>query len=312
MTQTICGVDVSAATLDAAIEPGGPAARVANTPDGCAELAAFCQTHKVDLVVMEATGGYERQPLALLWAEGVPCTLANPRHVRRFAEAMGHLEKTDRIDARVIARFAAARRLTPQPPASEAQERLTALVTRRRQLVALRVAQANQRRLVSEPAVQASIDELLVVIRRQTGELEAQIAALIQGDPLWRKVSEVCGALKGVAGTTVACLLAEMPEIGTLSGKAASKLAGLAPLARDSGQSSGRRPVRGGRAGLRGILYVVAGLVRRYEADFAEFDRRLRAAGKPLKVIRVALAHKLLVRLNAKARQIRAEMAAAA
>jgi len=312
VTQIICGVDVAAKTLDAHVRPGGAARSFPNTPRGCAALARFCQTQQVDLVAFEATGGYEQQPFRLLWAEGVACAILNPRQVRRFAEAMGILEKTDRLDAAVIARFAEVRRIKPRPPASPAQERLAALVTRLRQLVELRTAQTNQARLVREPRVHASIDEMVALITRQISEVEADIAALLRTDPLWQRLEATFRTIKGVADRTVARLMAEMPEIGTLSGKAVAKLAGLAPIARDSGQSSGRRPVRGGRSGVRAILFVVAGCVRRFDADFVAFDQRLRQAGKPPKVIRIALAHKLLVRLNAKAREVRAEMAAAA
>jgi transposase len=132
-----------------------------------------------------------------------------------------------------------------------------------------------------------------------------EIAQLIAIDPVWLQLDQAFRSIKGVADRTVARLLAELPEIGTLSNKAISKLAGLAPLARDSGKTQGKRPVRGGRSGVRAILFVVASVVRRYDADFAAFDQRLQAAGKPKKVIRIALAHKLLVRLNAKARQVR-------
>jgi transposase len=309
VTQLICGVDVSSQTLDACLRPGGQARRFARSAEGIAELAAFCTAHGVALVAMEATGGYEKLPFALLWAQGVPAVIANPRAVRRFAEGMGLLEKTDRIDAGVIAWFAETRRLAPQPPAGAAQERLKALVTRLRQLTELQTAQRNQRRLVEDPAVLASFAEMLALIARQMRALEADIAELIAGDPLWCKLDETFRSIKGVADRTVARLMAEMPEIGTLSNKAAAKLAGLAPLARDSGKTAGKRPVRGGRDGIRSILFVVADVVRRYNPDFAAFHKRLTDAGKPKKVIRIALAHKLLVRLNAKARELRKQLA---
>ena len=309
MTDIICGVDVSSETLDARIGRDGASERFARTPEGIVELAAFCRVHAVTLVALEATGGYERLPFSLLWAAGIPVAILNPRAVRRFAEAMGFLEKTDRIDAGVIAWFAEARRVAPQQPARTAQQRLAALVTRLRQLTELRVSQKNQRRLVEEAAVLASIDAMIALATSQIRGLEATIAGLIDDDPLWRKLDETFRSIKGVADRTVARLMAEMPEIGTLSSKAVAKLAGLAPLANDSGKSSGRRPVRAGRSGLRATLFVVADVVRRYEPDFAAFHRTLSQAGKPKKVIRIALARKLLVRLNAKARDARREFA---
>jgi transposase len=298
-------VDVSSATLDARIGRDGPAGRFANDPDGIAALAGFCRTHGTGLVAMEATGGYEKRPFALLWARGIPAAIVNPRAVRRFAEGMGWLEKTDRIDAGVIAWYAEVKRIKPCEPASEAQDHLTALVTRLRQLTDVRTAQLNQRRLVTDPTVLRGVEEMLALITRQSRSLEAEIAGLIEGDPLWRKLDQTCRSIKGVADRTVARLMADLPELGTLSNKAVAKLAGLAPIAHDSGKHTGKRSIRGGRRSIRSILFVVAEIARRYEPDFAAFHKRLTEAGKPKKVIRIALAHKLLVRLNAKARDVR-------
>jgi transposase len=187
---------------------------------------------------------------------------------------------------------------------------LRALVTRLRQLTEVRTAQLNQQRLIADPRLQSGFAELLSLIGRQIDALAQEIATLIAADPLWAELDRAFRSIKGVADRTVARLMAEMPEIGTLSGKAISKLAGLAPLAQDSGRHQGKRAVRGGRSSLRDILFVVASVVGRYEPDFIAFRQRLLAAGKPLKVVRIALAHKLLVRLNAKARQVRSSFSA--
>ncbi len=312
MTHVVCGVDVSSTGLDARIGRSGAFAHFANGPEGIEALAAFCRKHEVALAVLEATGGYEKQPFALLWSHGVPAAIVNPRAVRNFAQAMGWLEKTDRIDAGVIAWFAEAKGVEPMPPARDLQARLAALVTRLRQLTELKTAQSNQRRLVSEPIALASFDELLALVARQIRALETQIAELIEADPLWRALDKTFRSIKGVANRTVARLMAELPEIGLIQNKAAAKLTGLAPLACDSGNFAGRRAIRGGRAGVRATLFVVAEIVRRYDPDFAEFHRRLTLEGKPKKVVRVALAHKLLVRLNAKARDARAALNAPA
>jgi transposase len=309
VTKLICGVDVSSATLEARLGRDGPVERFERSAAGVARLAAFCKQHQVAFVAMEATGGYERLPFGVLWAAGVPAAIVNPRAVRRFAEAMGILEKTDRIDTGVIAWFAEVKRIVPQPPASPAQQQLAALVTRLRQLTELRTAQSNQRRLVTDPTVRGSFDALLKLIAGQIRELADHIVQLIDSDPLWQKLDAAFRTIKGVADRTVARLIAELPEIGTLSNKAAAKLAGLAPIARDSGKLAGKRPVRGGRSGIRSILFVVADVVRRYDRDFADCHRRLTEAGKPKKLIRVALARKLLVRLNAKARDARCQFA---
>ena len=310
MTRIICGVDISSLSLEARIGPEGAFASFSNNPQGIMALASFCQAHQVELVAMEATGGYEQQALALLWEQGLPVAILNPRAVRRFADSMGQMEKTDRLDAGMIAWYAQTRRSQPACLSSASQQQLRALVTRLRQLTEVRTAQLNQSRLVTDPAVLLLIDELLAVVARQIRELETSIAALIAQDPLWQQLDQVFRTIKGVADRTVARLMADMPEIGTLSNKAISKLAGVAPLARDSGKHQGKRAVRGGRASVREILFIVASVVGRYEPDFILFQQRLSAAGKPRKVIRIALAHKLLVRLNAKARQVRQNFAA--
>lgn len=260
---------------------------------------------------MEATGGLEKLPFGLLWAAGLACAVVNPRQVRRFAEAMGYLEKTDDIDAGVIAQFAQVKNLVGQVPATPNQERLRALVVRLRQLTDLKVVQTNQRRLLNDPDALASIDEITALIRHQIRGFETAIAELLGGDPVWRALDQAFREIKGVADRTVAHLMAQMPEIGTYSNKAIAKLAGLAPLARDSGRRSGQRSIYGGRSQVRSILFVVAAVVARHEPDFIAFRQRLLDAGKPKMAVRVALARKLLVRLNAKARDARRALVAA-
>jgi len=306
----ICGVDVSKAKLDACIEPGGIFASFDNDAAGIAELAAFCRQHAASLVVMEASGGYERRPFLELCQLGVSCALTNPRSVRRYAEAMGFLEKTDRIDASVIARFAMAKNLSPTPLPSPAQQRLKALVTRLRQLTDdLTVQKQRRTNLLDNPEMLASIDEVIALLKRQSRSLEGEIASMIDDDPLWALLAEAWRSIKGVAGRTVGRLHAELPEIGTRSNRAIAKLVGLAPLADDSGKRKGKRSIRGGRAGVRSILFLVAGIAARYDQSLAAFKARLIAAGKEKMVIRIALARKLLVRLNAKARDARAAYA---
>ena len=242
MTTIICGVDVCAAWLDACV--GGEFCRVENSLAGVEALAGFCHRLGASLVVMEATGGYERLAFGRLWADGLARAVVNPRAVRQFAEAMGLLEKTDRIDAAAIAWYAQAKRLVAQAPASDTQRRLAAVVTRLRQLTELRTMQSNQRRLVDDPDACGSIDQMLALIAGQIRGFEAIVIALIGGDPVWAKLDAAFRSIKGVADRTVARLLAELPEIGTLSNKAAAKLAGLAPLPR---QRQPHRQTRGAR-----------------------------------------------------------------
>jgi transposase len=312
VAEIICGVDVDSRSLETRIGLAGPAQRFPNSSAGIAELAAFCQAHRVELVALEATGGYERRAVVQLWTAGFPVAILNPRAVRQFAQSIGRLEKTDAIDAGVIAYFAQVKHAIPQPPLPQTQQHLKALVTRLRQLTELQTAQRQQQLLVADAAVVASFRELLAMVRKQIRQLEAAIAQIIAADPLWQKLDQSFRSIKGVADRTVARLMAELPEIGTLSNKAISKLAGLAPLADDSGKREGKRHIRGGRAGIRHLLFIVASVVRRYHPDFAAFSQRMSAAGKAKKVILVALAHKLLVRLNAKAREMRQQMAARA
>jgi transposase len=308
--KNICGVDISKARLDACIEPGSIRGSFANDPAGIAGLAAFCRQHRVELVAMEATGGYERRAFLLLWEQGLPCTVTNARQVRLYAEAMGVLEKTDTIDAHIIARFAQAKNLKPTPLPSSSQKRLKALVARLRQLTDdLTVQKQRRSSLFDDAEMLASIDEVIALLKRQSRTLEGEIGSMIDDVSLWACLSDTFRSIKGVADRTVAWIMADLPEIGTYSNKAIAKLVGVAPIANDSGKRRGKRPIRGGRAGVRSILFLVAAIAARYDKSLGEFRARLVAAGKEKMVIRIALARKLLVRLNAKARDARAQYA---
>jgi transposase len=306
----ICGVDISKARLDACIEPGSIRGSFKNDAAGVEALAVFCEQHHVGLVAMEATGGYERRAFLLLSERGLPCAVTNARQVRLFAESMSVLEKTDRIDAYIIARFARAKDLRPTPLPNAAQLRLKALVARLRQVTDdLSVQKQRRSSLLDNPEMLASINEVIALLKRQSRTLEGEIASMIDDDPLWAHLSDTFRSMKGVADRTVAWLMADLPEIGTYSNKSIAKLVGLAPIANDSGKRRGKRPVRGGRSGVRSILFLVAEIASRYDKSLAEFRARLVAAGKEKMVIRIALARKLLVRLNAKARDARAAYA---
>jgi transposase len=222
---------------------------------------------------------------------------------------MGRLEKTDRVDAELIAGYAAAKRLLPAPPPSIQQRQLTALATRLRQVGADLGVQRQRLHTTRDPDALISLKEAIAFFTRQARELAAQISALIEADPLWQALDKALRSVKGVADRTVATLLADLSEIGTVSNKAVAKLVGLAPIANDSGQRQGPRSIQGGRTAVRNILFLVADVARKYDPGLADFRDRLLAQGKPKMVVRVALARKLLVRLNAKARETRAELA---
>jgi transposase len=306
-----CGVDISKARLDACIEPGGMFANFDNDAAGIAALADFCRQHRAELVVMEASGGYERQAFVKLWELGIACALVNPRSVRCYAEAMGTLEKTDRLDASLIARFANAKDVKPTTLPSPEQRRLKALVARLRQLTDDLTVQKQRRSAAADAETLSSLNEVIALLTRQSRKIEGEIASVIDDDPLWAKIDGALREIKGVAGRTVARLMADLPEIGIYSNKAIAKLAGLAPLADDSGPRNGPRHIRGGRASVRSILFLVAGIAKRFDQRLAEFHDKLLKAGKAKMVARIALARKLLVWLNAKAREARAAYALA-
>jgi transposase len=307
----ICGVDVCSERLDAQIGRQGIRKSFSNDQAGIAALADFCRQHRVHLLAMEASGGYEQLAFGLLWSMGVEVAIVNARSVRKFAQAMHLFEKTDRIDAGVIAWYAETKKVMATPAGSVQQQQLKALATRLRQLTQMRAMERNHRTLVTDLTVLASLHQVLLLLTKQIKELEKQIAMLIASDPVWGKLDTSFRSIKGVANRTLACLMAELPEIGVLSNKKISKLAGVAPLADDSGKHKGKRHIYGGRQEVRNILYIIVTCVSHHNQDFAAFKERLTKAGKPKKVIRIALAHKLLVRLNAKARDIRQTLAQA-
>lgn len=302
--QNICGVDISKDGLDSFIAPDH-FERFENSPEGISALADFVTRHDCDLVVMESSGGLERVPFYLLCEHAIPCAIVHARSVRDFAKAMGRLEKTDRIDASVIAKFGAVMNIKAMPAPSLKQRRLSALSARMRQVVADLSTQKQRLHTAHIDVAKAGILELIGVLKKQSKALSAEIASLIAVDPLWAAIDTTLRSVKGVADRTVATLMAELPELGTISNKAISKLAGLAPLANDSGKRQGLRRTKGGRTHVRSILFLVADIARKYDKSLTAFRQRLIDQGKAKMVIRIALAHKLLVRLNAKTRETR-------
>jgi transposase len=311
VTKIICGVDVSQKHLDVCLWPQEETGRFDNNPDGLLHLACWCLERQVALVVMEATGGHERQAYHGLWVQNVPCAIVNAHQVRCFAKAMGRLEKTDRIDAALIAHFAAIRQIGPGPEPHVDKERLRALTVRLQQITIDITVQKQRLSSTFDAESQDSLSQTIAFLTAQAKQIEAKIGGMIHDDPLWSHLDQALRSVKGVAGRTVACLMAHLPEIGTLSNKAIAKLVGLAPLADDSGRRTGQRRIKGGRSRVRSILFLVSAIAARFHDGLNAFAQRLQEQAKPKMVIRIALARKLLVILNAKARDARKEIATA-
>lgn len=302
--QIFIGIDVSKATLDLAVRGQAKAQQFANTDAGVGALIDSLATRKdsVAVVLMEATGGLERLAATALCLTGYAVMVVNPRQAHDFAKALGFLSKTDKSDAQALAQFAhtlysSDRRdkLLLKLPTVQ-QDMLAAMVTRRSQLVVMRVAESN-RLASSHPTQKKSIQAVLKVIDRQVKELDADIASSL-GKHFKEKLDLLKG-MKGVGISTQAALMASLPELGSLSTREIGKLVGVAPLNRDSGTMKGKRVTWGGRADMRSALYMASLSAVRHDPLIKAFYQRLRAAGKPAKVALVACMHKLLTIMNA-------------
>jgi transposase len=295
------GIDVAKAQLEFAGRPSGVTGAVPNADDGIDALVAQLQACAPTLIVLEATGGYEAAVVAALATAGLPVVVANPRQVRDFARATGQLAKTDAIDAQVLALFAERVRPTPRPLPDEAAQALDALLTRRRQLVEMLVAERN-RLLIARPAVRRNLQQHIRFLERRLREADDDLHTAVKASPLWRVKDDLLQSVPGVGRVVSLTLLAELPELGRLSSKEIAALVGVAPLARDSGTLRGKRLVYGGRAPVRAALYMAALVASKCNPVIRAFYLRLRAAGKPAKVALTACMRKLLVILNAMAR----------
>lgn len=256
------------------------------------------------LVVLEATGGFENAAVAALATGELAVVVANPRQIRDFGRATGQLAKTDRIDAEILALFAERVRPEPRPLPDEAAQALDALLTRRRQLLEMLTAEKN-RLGFARSAVRKSIREHIRWLERQLQGVDRDLDRTVQHSPLWRAKEDLLRSVPGIGPVVSRTLLGELPELGTLSHKKIAALVGVAPLARDSGTLRGKRIVWGGRAPVRSALYMGALVASRHNPVIRAFYLRLRSAGKPRKVALTACMRKLLVILNAMARDNR-------
>jgi transposase len=293
------GIDVSKHRLDVRLRPSGESFAVDHDDQNVAVLVERLAALEPALVVLEATGGMEVRPAAALAAAGLPVAVVNPRQVRAFARATGRLAKTDRLDAQAIARFAEAVRPAVRPLPDEATRHLGALVARRRQLLEMLTAERN-RRHAADPALHGRIDAHLRWLEEALAEIERDLGAAIRASPVWRAKEALLLSVPGVGPVSARTLLAELPELGSLTRRQAAALVGVAPFNRDSGKLRGRRTVWGGRAPLRACLYMAAvAATRGSNPAIAGFYRRLRLAGKPAKLALTACMRKLVVTLNA-------------
>jgi len=291
------GIDISKAHVDVAVF-GGTQWREASDAGGLARLTNRLIELHTTLAVLEASGGYEAPVAAALAAAGVPLAIVNPRQVRRFAQALGVLAKTDRLDARVLAHFGALVQPEPRPLADAAQVVLLELVQRRRQLVDMLVAE-KQRRRTASGRVGQQIQEHVTWLEQRLDEIDRELRDVLRASPVWRDKDDLLQGVPGVGPALSATLLAELPELGTLNRRQIAALVGVAPLARDSGTLHGRRTCWAGRASVRSVLYMATLAATRFNPTIRAIYQRLRTARKPKMVALVACMRKLLVTLNA-------------
>lgn len=296
LPQTI-GIDISKATLDVHACPSGINRQFANTAKGHKTLMAWLDQWVVERIAYEATGTYHRALEAAL--ARMPCVKLNPERARRFAQATGSLAKTDRIDAAMLARMAATLQPPVRPAKSERQMQLAELINARDGLVRDRTAIKNREKNLTIAILKRHCQQRLDQIARHIDALDAEIAQIIAADPALARRHEILSSIGGLGTLTANQLIATMPELGTLENKQAASLAGLAPVARQSGQWKGKSFIRGGRANVRQALYMPALVAARFNPDLKAKYKQLIAQGKPAKVAITAVMRKLLVTANA-------------
>jgi transposase len=292
------GIDVAQQTLEIAVRPSGERWQIAHTPEGIAELVERVSSLRPTLVVLEATGGLELPLLAALGAAGLAVVASNPRQVREFARATGKLAKTDALDAQVLAHLAEAVRPPVRPVPDAATQALAALVTRRRQLLELLVAEES-RAWSASAAMREDIQEHIAWLRKRLRGVDQELGRAVRSSPLWREQHDLLRSLPGIGPVVSATLLAELPELGRLGHKQLAALVGVAPLNCASGTWRGKRNIWGGRSSVRATWYMAALTATRWNPLIRALSARLQAAGKPKKVALTACTHKLLTILNA-------------
>lgn len=299
---TYVGLDVSKDRLDLAAPSRGQTWSCANEASAFAQLVQALQVLQPQLIIMEATGGLELPVAAVLAAAGLPIAIVNPRQVRDFAKAKGQLAKTDRIDAQLLAHFGAALQPAAATLPSPAQQHLSALLTRRRQVVEMLVAERN-RLSSAASAVQPRIQEHIAWLQTELDDLETELQRCIEASPVWRASEDLLRSVPGIGPVTARTLVADLPELGQTSAKRLAALVGVAPFNVDSGRSRGKRRIWGGRSHIRTALYMATVSAVRCNPVIRAYYQRLVRAGKPGKVALTAAMHKLLTILNAMMKQ---------
>jgi transposase len=297
----VVGIDVAKQELVMACGSGGEISTVRNDDDGVRTLVHQLRALTPEVVVLEATGGYEWLVAAALAAAQLPVTVVNPRQVRDFAKATGQLAKTDRIDARILALFGERVRPPVRPLPDEATRTLESVLTRRRQLVEMRTAERNRlAQLVGhgQRPVKQSLKKHIAYLDRELAMTDTELERLIRESPVWRERDALLQSVPGIGPIVARTLLGALPELGQLNRRAIAKLVGVAPLNRDSGTWRGHRTIHSGRAAVRGVVYMAALVGTRCNPVLRAFYQRLLAVGKPKKVALIACMRKLLTILN--------------
>ena len=294
----VIGIDVAKDKLDVHAWPTQQTLCVPNTPAGIDALVAALALLRVGLIVIEATGRYERRVAFELMSQGYEVAIVNPRQPRDFARASGQLAKTDAIDAKILAQFGALIGPRKSEKPSENQVLLDELVTRRRQLVEMTTAERQRMEHVFDKRLRGSIKNHLDSLADHRDHVEKQIADLIERDDDWRERLTVLKSVPGVGAATAATLIAELPELGALNRQQIAALVGVAPMNRDSGTMRGQRHIAGGRKSVRDMLYMATLTARSHNPLIKAMAARLSRAGKPFKVMMTACMRKLLTMLN--------------
>jgi transposase len=299
------GIDVAKDHLDVHVRPTDEAFHVDYDDAGLVTLLERLRAVTPAVIVLEATGGYEVPLAATLASAGLPVAVVNPRQVRDYARALGHLAKTDTLDARVIARFAEAVRPAARPVPDEQAQALGELIARRRQLVDMLGAEQNRRRLLRDRRVQRHLDAHIAWLEEALRRLDHDLTTLVRSTPAWREADDLLRSVPGIGPVTASTLIADLPELGRLDRRRIAALAGLAPFARDSGTFRGRRMIAGGRPHIRRVLYMATLSAIKCNPAIRVFHQRLVAAGRPGKLAITAAMRKLLTILNAMLRDRR-------